>query len=147
MQAKDLLSLTKTDLSGRIELGITEDTTCTDLSRILVRFSRLHPQVSVRICVSMSLVLRAALECVEMDAVIILVFAHEIRSTDVVLCRERLNWMKSLDLPSPGNGSVPFLLFDEDCFYHHWSWDIGQDCGGSWKQLSNAPAQQGSSQR
>lgn len=54
-----LLSLTKTDLAGRIQLGLTEDTTCTDLSRILGRFHRLHPQVAVRTKVRMSVVLRS----------------------------------------------------------------------------------------
>ena len=38
-----LLALTRTDLAGRIQLGLTEDTTCSDLSRILGRFRRLHP--------------------------------------------------------------------------------------------------------
>lgn len=46
-----LLSLTKTPLAGRIALGLTEDTTLTDLSRILGRFRRLHPDVrSARKC-------------------------------------------------------------------------------------------------
>src|SRR6516225_6161893 len=39
-----LLSLSKTSLSGRISLGLTEDTACTDLARILGRFRRIHPQ-------------------------------------------------------------------------------------------------------
>jgi len=42
-----LLSLTRADLAGRILLGLTEGTTCSDLSRILGRFHRLHPQLSV----------------------------------------------------------------------------------------------------
>ncbi len=50
-----LVSLAKSDLAGRILLGFTEDTTCSDLSRILGRFRRLHPQVAVRTKVRMSL--------------------------------------------------------------------------------------------
>ncbi|MBJ2154016.1 LysR family transcriptional regulator [Paracoccus sp. IB05] len=124
-----LLSLTKTDLSGRILLGLTEDTTCSDLSRILGRFHRLHPQVSVRTRVRMSLVLRAMLERGELDAAIIQVFAHEIRPADVVLFREGLHWVKSRELELPSGGSVPFLSFDDDCFYRQWALDIGQDGG------------------
>ncbi len=124
-----LLSLTKTDLAGRILLGLTEDTTCSDLSRILGRFRRLHPQVAVRTKVRMSLVLRAMLDRGELDAAIVQVFAHEVRPADVVLFREGLHWVKSPDLALPAEGAIPFLSFDDDCFYRCWALDIGQDDG------------------
>lgn len=124
-----LLSLTKTDLAGRIQLGLTEDTTCSDLSRILGRFHRLHPQVAVRTKVRMSLVLRGMLERGELDAAILQIFAHEVRPTDVVLFREGLHWVKSQNLALPTDGPIPFLSFDDDCFYRHWALDIGQDSG------------------
>ena len=124
-----LLSLTRTDLSGRILLGLTEDTTCSDLSRILGRFHRLHPQVTVRTKVRMSLVLRGMLERGELDAAIVQVFAHEVRPTDVVLFREGLHWVKAISAVLPAEGQVPFLSFDDDCFYRRWALDIGQDDG------------------
>ncbi|HCY99397.1 MAG: LysR family transcriptional regulator [Rhodobacterales bacterium RIFCSPHIGHO2_02_FULL_62_130] len=124
-----LLSLTKTDLAGRILLGLTEDTTCSDLSRILGRFHRLHPQVAVRTKVRMSLVLRGMLERGELDAAILQIFAHEVRPTDVVLFREGLHWVNSPKLALPTDGPIPFLSFDDDCFYRHWALDIGQDSG------------------
>jgi DNA-binding transcriptional LysR family regulator len=124
-----LLSLTKTDLAGRIQLGLTEDTTCTDLSRILGRFHRLHPQVAVRTKVRMSVVLRSMLDRGELDAAIVQIFAHEVRPTDVVLFREGLHWVKLAGSPLPADGPIPFLSFDDDCFYRHWALDIGQDDG------------------
>lgn len=124
-----LLSLTRTDLAGRILLGLTEDTTCSDLSRILGRFRRLHPQVAVRTRVRMSLLLRAMLERGELDAAIVQVFAHEIRPSDTVLLREELHWVKSPEFDLPETGPVPFLSFDDNCFYRHWALDIGQDEG------------------
>lgn len=124
-----LLSLTKTDLTGRILLGMSEDTTCSDLSRILGRFHRLHPQVTVRTKVRMSLVLRAMLDRGELDAAIVQIFSHEVRPTDVVLFREALHWVKSPEFLLPSDGSVPFLSFDEECFYRQWAQDIGQDGG------------------
>lgn len=124
-----LLSLTKTDLAGRIQLGLTEDTTCTDLSRILGRFHRLHPQVAVRTKVRMSVVLRGMLDRGELDAAIVQIFAHEVRPTDVVLFREGLHWVKLAESPLPADGPIPFLSFDDDCFYRHWALDIGQDDG------------------
>jgi len=122
-----LLSLTKTPLAGRIALGLTEDTTLTDLSRILGRFRRLHPDVSVRTKVRMSLVLRAMLERGELDAAIVQIFAHEVRPTDVVLFREQLHWVKHAELSLRDGGPVPFLSFDDECFYRRWALDIAQD--------------------
>jgi len=122
-----LLSLSKTPLAGRLALGLTEDTACTDLARILGRFRRLHPNVAVRTKVRMSLVLRAMLERGELDAAIIQVFDHEVRSADVVLYREGLHWVKHPDLALPQHGPIPFLSFDDACFYRQWALDIGQD--------------------
>jgi DNA-binding transcriptional LysR family regulator len=124
-----VLSLSKTALSGRIALGLTEDTACTDLARILGRFGRLHPQVSVRTKVRMSLVLRELLERGELDAAIVQIFAHEVRPTDVVLFQEQLHWVKHPELALPEQGPVPFLSFDDQCFYRRWALDIGQDGG------------------
>lgn len=124
-----LLSLSKTSLAGRIALGLTEDTTCSDLARILGRFRRLHPHVAVRAKVRMSLVLRELLERGELDAAILQLFAHEVRPTDVVLCRETLHWVKHPELDLPAEGPLPFLSFDDHCFYRQWAIDIGQDTG------------------
>lgn len=124
-----LVSLAKSNLAGRILLGFTEDTTCSDLSRILGRFRRLHPQVAVRTKVRMSLVLRSMLERGELDVAIVQVFAHEVRPTDIVLFREDLHWVKSRDLALDEGGPLPFLSFDDDCFYRRWAIDIGQDGG------------------
>ncbi|GAA2849374.1 DNA-binding transcriptional LysR family regulator [Aminobacter aminovorans] len=122
-----LLSLSKSPLAGRLLLGFTEDTACTDLARILGRFGRLHPDVSVRTRVRMSLVLRAMLERGELDAAIVQLFSHEVRPTDVVLYREGLHWVKHPDLTIRRNQAIPFLSFDEECFYRQWALDIGRD--------------------
>jgi DNA-binding transcriptional LysR family regulator len=126
-----LVSLAKADLAGRILLGLTEDTTCSDLSRVLGRFRRLHPQVAVRTKVRMSLVLRSMMERGELDVAIIQVFAHEVRPADIVLLREELHWVKSRDLELKAGSALPFLSFDEDCFYRRWAIDIGQDGGAN----------------
>lgn len=124
-----LLSLSKTNLGGRLSLGMTEDTTCTDLARILGRFRRLHPQVSVRTKVRMSLVLRQMLDEGELDAAIIQVFDHEVRPSDTVLFREKLHWVRHVGMALPPEGPVPFLSFHDECFYRRWAFDIGQDSG------------------
>jgi DNA-binding transcriptional LysR family regulator len=77
----------------------------------------------------MSVVLRSMLDRGELDAAIVQIFAHEVRPTDVVLFREGLHWVKLAGSPLPADGPIPFLSFDDDCFYRHWALDIGQDDG------------------
>lgn len=127
MHDEALLSLSKTPLAGRLLLGFTEDTACSDLARILGRFRRLHPNVTVRTKVRMSLVLRAMLERGDLDAAIVQVFDHEVRPADVILYRERLHWVKHPELVIRQDEPIPFLSFDEDCFYRKWAFDMGRD--------------------
>ncbi|RAZ86976.1 LysR family transcriptional regulator [Mesorhizobium hawassense] len=124
-----VLSLSKSTLQGKIALGMTEDTTCTDLARILGRFRRLYPEVSVRTKVRMSLVLQEQLSLGALDAAIVQVFQHEVRPADVLLYRETLHWVKSPELILRKGEPVPFLSFDDDCFYRRWGLDLGQDAG------------------
>ena len=122
-----LLSLSKAPLAGRLALGMTEDTACTDLARILSRFKRTHPNVAVRTKVRMSLVLRSMLEGGELDAAIIQVFSHEVRPTDLVLFKEHLHWVKHPELEILPELPIPFLSFDDDCFYRQWAFGTGQE--------------------
>ncbi|MCZ4262981.1 LysR family transcriptional regulator [Limimaricola sp. G21655-S1] len=124
-----LRSLSKTLVQGQISLGLTEDTTCSDLSRILGRFSRLHPGVSVRTRVLQSLVLQDLLASGGIDFAIMQVFTHEVRPHDIELFRERLFWVKSPDLDLGSGNTVPFLSFDENCFYRRWAMDVAQEDG------------------
>jgi molybdate transport repressor ModE-like protein len=126
-----VLNLVRTTLSGRILLGLTEDTAMTELSQILARFPRLPPDVIVRSQVRMSLTLRDLLDRKELDAAIMQIFDHEVRPTDVVLFHETLHWVKSRDISLGEQGAIPFLSFDDACFYRHWAMDIGQDGGMS----------------
>ena len=56
-------------------------------------------------------------------------FAHEFRPTDLVLFREDLHWVKSRELALNDGDPLPFLSFDDDCFYRRWAIDTGQDGG------------------
>jgi len=118
-------SLCKQPLSGRIRLGMTEDVTSSDLSLILGRFTRLHPAVSVHTRVQQSLVLQRQLENAEIDIALMQVFANQVRATDRLLFRDRLHWVKALDVEFEPDAAIPFLSYDDDCFYKNWA--IGTD--------------------
>lgn len=125
-----VLSLTDRPLKGALRLGMTEDTTTSDLSRILGRFSRLHPEVAVRTHVSQSLTLEAELDRDEIDIAILQVFRHRMQETDLILAEDSLHWVKSPDLSVDEARPVPFLAYDDACFYRQWAMDPARSFKG-----------------
>lgn len=116
-----VLSLSKQPLSGKIRLGMTEDTTSSDLSRILGRFTRLHPNLSVRTHVRQSLVLDDELQRGEIDLAVMQVFASDVTTNDLLLYDDRLLWVKARDLVLDLDRPLPFLAYDDACFYKRWA--------------------------
>jgi len=121
-----ILSLSKQPLSGKIKLGMTEDTTSSDLSRILGRFVRLYPSVSVRTQVRQSLELEEALKTGEIDLAVMQLFTHRLRETDLRLYGDHLCWVKARDLVLDFDQPLPFLAYDAKCFYKDWAMDAVQ---------------------
>lgn len=115
-----LASLRKKALNGTIRLGMTEDTATHDIARILGRFTRLYPTVKVRTRTSQSLNIQAWLEADELDLAIIQVFESEVSKDDYALFSERLHWVKAPDFELDVTRAVPFLSFDDNCFYRKW---------------------------
>jgi DNA-binding transcriptional LysR family regulator len=131
-------SLSRQPLSGSIRLGMTEDVTSSDLARVLGRFTRLCPDVSVRTHVRMSLVLQDQLDAGEVDLGIMQVFAHQVRPKDRVLSSETVHWVKAKDLELDHSSPLPFLAYDDACFFLHWARDLSEvqlntvlQCGSS----------------
>lgn len=124
-----LASLGKQSLAGKIRLGITEDTTGDGLAAILGRFTRLFPDVSVRTHVSQSLVLQKEIEENAIDLAVMQVFSRDVRADDVVLYEGELCWVKAHDFELPTQGTIPFLSFDDDCFYRQWMLEFGASSG------------------
>ncbi|MGB0508039.1 MAG: LysR family transcriptional regulator [Pikeienuella sp.] len=118
-------SLSKAPLAGKIRLGMTEDTTSSDLSRILGRFTRLHPNITVRTHVRQSMILDAELSRGEIDLAVMQVFKTEVQPTDQPISHDQTHWVKAHDLPLDLNSPLPFLAYDENCFYKHWA--VGHD--------------------
>ncbi|OLO07401.1 LysR family transcriptional regulator [Salinicola sp. MH3R3-1] len=121
-----IVSLGTEPLSGRIRLGVTEDTTSGGLSRILGRFARRHPEVVVQTRVSQSLTIEGQLDRGEIDVGFLQLFEHRQRASDVVVAREPLHWVKSPDLTLDTGRPLPLVAFDDDCFYRQWAMEVGQ---------------------
>ncbi|MGR3678034.1 MAG: LysR family transcriptional regulator [Paracoccaceae bacterium] len=129
-----LASLGKKQLAGAITLGLTEDTATTGITRILGRFTRLYPDITVRIRTSQSLTAQKRLSAGELDLAVMQVFKHDVHRDDLILFNDTLHWVKSPDLSIDPSHPVPFLSFDDACFYKQWGFTEGQAEGG---QLSN----------
>ncbi|MEO3413274.1 LysR family transcriptional regulator [Roseovarius sp. CAU 1744] len=138
-----LAALGKKPLAGTIQLGMTEDTTGGDVARILGRFTRLHPEIQVRTRISQSLTLSDKLEAGEIDIAVMQLFCHDVRRDDLVLFEDRLHWIKSHELPLKPNASVPFLAFDDNCFYKHWAQSEGVRTGHRFETVLECPSASG----
>ncbi|MEM9635984.1 MAG: LysR family transcriptional regulator [Pseudomonadota bacterium] len=121
-----VLSMSKMPLSGRIRLGMTEDITSSDLSRMLGRFTRRYPEVTVRTNVRQSLVLQRELETGKIDIGLMQLFAKDVQPSDTVLFRDSLHWVKGSDTEVNFNSPVPFLAYDDDCFYKNWALELAE---------------------
>ncbi|RED47760.1 LysR family transcriptional regulator [Aestuariispira insulae] len=124
-----LAALGRKALAGTIQLGMTEDTTSSGIARILGRFTRLYPEIKVRTRISQSLTLEDWLKDAKIDIAVMQIFKRDIRPDDLVLYEDRLYWVKSHDLTLDSQKPVPFLTFDENCFYRHWALDEGSARG------------------
>ncbi len=111
----------RSPLEGRVQLGITEELVSSGLSRVLGRFARLYPAIEVLTRVEQSLVLDRWLEAGDIDMAVMQVFAPERRDSDLLLQSDRLLWVGSADFDPPAAEELPFIAFDENCFYRRWA--------------------------
>jgi DNA-binding transcriptional LysR family regulator len=113
-------TLGRRTLTGNIRMGMTEDMTSSGLAQVLARFARVFPDVSVRVYVAQSQVLQEEVDSGAINLGVMQVFAREVRPGDTVLFRHRLCWAKARDFVLPEDGPVPFLAYDDRCFYKAW---------------------------
>lgn len=138
-----LADLGRKRLSGRIRLGVTEDTTISGISRVLGRFSHTHPDVSVRIRTGQSLSVRKWLDAGDLDAAVMQVFRHDVQKDDAVLFSDSLHWVKHKDIVLDPSRPIPFLSFDENCFYRQWGFDAGGAEGHRFDRVLECPSAAG----
>ncbi|MEM9240011.1 MAG: LysR family transcriptional regulator [Pseudomonadota bacterium] len=138
-----LADLGKKALNGAIRLGMTEDTTTSDLSKVLGRFARLHPAVRVHIRSSQSLNVQTWLKQGELDLALMQVFTKDVQDGDRILFEDTLNWVKSPDLPLDPKNPIPFLSFDQNCFYRQWGFSDGLRTGYSFEKVLECPSASG----
>ncbi len=138
-----LADLGKKSLDGTIRLGMTEDATTSDISNILGRFTRLYPSVSVRTRTSQSLNVQAWLKAGDLDLAMMQVFQEDVCENDLILFDDSLHWVKSRDLELDPSRPIPFLSFDNNCFYRKWGFSEGLQHGHSFEKVLECPSAAG----
>jgi molybdate transport repressor ModE-like protein len=135
-----LADLGKKSLDGTIRLGMTEDATTSEVSKIIGRFTRVYPSVRIQIKASQSLNVQKWLQDGQVDLAVMQVFSSDVQADDHILFEDSLHWVKSpefeLDLTKP----IPFLSFDENCFYRQWGFTVGSQCGYSFERILECPS-------
>lgn len=138
-----IADLGRKQLAGTVRLGMTEDTATSDFARILGRFTRLYPDVSVHTRTGQSLNVQNWLNAGELDIAVIQVFETDVQPDDLVLFEDTLHWVKSSDFDFDPSASVPFLAFDENCFYRQWGFGDGLANGHRLNTVLECPSAAG----
>ena len=121
-----LAALGKKPLAGTIRVGMTEDTTTSGIARILGRFTRLYPEIRTQIRTSQSLNVQSWLKAGELDIGVMQVFRADAGPQDVILYEDSLHWVKAPGFALDRSRPVPFLSFDQNCFYKQWGFADGR---------------------
>ncbi|MGR9148132.1 LysR family transcriptional regulator [Rhizobium leguminosarum] len=131
------------DLAGNIRLGSTEDATSKKLAKVLGRFGRLHPNVSINARVAQSLVLQFWLTTAEVDLAILQIFVDDKEPDDLELWREDLVWARATDHAVALGRTIPFVSFDKNCFYRLTAMRHLVDTGRSLNVVLECPSKEG----
>lgn len=138
-----LADLGKKGIDGAIRLGMTEDASTSNIAGILGRFTRMHPSVCVRTRISQSLNVQAWLQADELDLAMMQVFSKDVMPGDQILFDDSLHWVKSRDFELDLSRPIPFLSFDNNCFYRKWGFFEGMKAGCSFEKTLECPSAAG----
>ena len=133
----------RNELAGHIRLGVTADVTGSGVARVLARFSMVYPNVSLVSRVAHSLILGNQLRRGEIDLAVMQLFEHDVLEEDRVLWWDDVIWVRSEDFEDTGNGSLPFIVFHERCFYRSWATEALGDTGRSLSVVLECPSVEG----
>ncbi len=138
-----IADLGKKSLDGTIRLGMTEDVSTSEIAEILGRFMRVYPSVSVRTRTSQSLNVQEWLLAGQLDLAMMQVFKSDLAKDDLSLFDDSLHWVKSREFVLDPSRPIPFLSFDNNCFYRKWGFSEGLEKGHSFEKVLECPSAAG----
>lgn len=128
--------LSGAELTGRIRLGATEETSAHSLSPVIGRFTRIHPGLYIEIQVDSSNTLDRRAAAGELDLVLIQVEEEDCKPGDTVIWVDEQRWISS-PVWTYAEGAVPLVSFGADGFYRPQARRLLRDAGiDSWMAFS-----------
>ncbi|MEL6983777.1 MAG: LysR family transcriptional regulator [Actinomycetota bacterium] len=128
--------LTGAELTGRIRLGATEETSAHSLSPAIGRFTRIHSGLYIEIQVDSSSTLDRRVRAGELDLVLLQVDEEDCRPDDTVIWVDEQRWISS-PVWTYADGQVPLVSFGADGFYQPQARRLLEEAGiDSWIAFS-----------
>jgi len=107
-------------LSGTLRVGTPDDYANTLLPMLFSRFAEVHPEVAFEIVCESSVELRRRLDRDELDLAILTCSSDEEAARGIVLAREPIVWVSSMDHDAHLRRPVPLALFQAPCQFRDW---------------------------
>ncbi|MCP5030301.1 MAG: LysR family transcriptional regulator [Actinomycetia bacterium] len=108
--------LTSSELSGRVNLGATEEVSAECVSAVLGRFNRVHAGVTIEIHVDRGQRLDEMLRAGDLDLALLQLDPEDWQDTDTHLWTDERQWISAPDW-TYDTGTVPLVTFGETGFY------------------------------
>ncbi|GLS20386.1 transcriptional regulator [Labrys miyagiensis] len=116
-------------VSGQLRLGVTEDFIPQQLPRLLARFARTYPDVTLELTTGMSCGLLALLDKGELD--LALAKKDGAMQRGRIIWREPLEWIAAESFEIPADKPVPLVLLPHPCSYRGLALDTLEAAGRS----------------
>ena len=116
-------------LTGVICLGATDDFATARVAGIAGRFRWAHPGIRLQVRVGSSLSVAEWVETGEVDLAVMPVEAPNVRSDDLELWTDQLEFIQAIDAEPLGNRPIPLVTFGGQCFYGHVAAALLTDAG------------------
>lgn len=116
-----LSGLKKPALRGEVRIGMTEDLIQAGLTRTIGRMAQVFPDVHVMSTVNQSLTLQRKLDDGLIDLAVLQVFDADLRPGDRFLAPNAAVWILGKDQDLPTTATLPFVSYDQHCFFRQWA--------------------------
>jgi DNA-binding transcriptional LysR family regulator len=133
LNVEALAAFSKTELSGRVRMGVPDDYADRYLPEIMARFSRAYPGVELTVSCQPSLELMTLIDDNELDLAIVTNFDR--RRPVEVFRRERLLWVSSSRHSPHGEERLPLALGRPNCIWRRAALECLEATGRPYRLL------------
>jgi DNA-binding transcriptional LysR family regulator len=131
----------RTDVSGSVRLGVTEDVVLAGLPELLRRFTAGHPNVAIELTVGLSETVREALDLGTLDLAFVKRKPGEPQGD--LVWREPLVWIAAPDFALNAAQPVPLVMLAPPAITRAAALTALEDAGANWRVVCTSGTQSG----